>query len=99
LSRAILLHAASAQSNWLQLPQQTLGSWWRLGPPRKDASLEGPRRKEHESFADFRERWSAFYAAQIENNFRGPSCNISLRTFWPNLIRAHAEKAGSGAGD
>jgi hypothetical protein len=48
--------------------------------------VAGPTREGQESFADFKERWWSFYAAQIESLFAGDPQNITLWQFWPKAF-------------
>lgn len=43
----------------------------------------GPVPDRTEAFPQFRERWFAFYAAQVEQIFRGDPGSITLAHFWP----------------
>jgi len=46
----------------------------------------GPRREPGEPFKGFKERWWAFYSAQVEQLFTGDPRNITLWHFWPKLF-------------
>jgi hypothetical protein len=59
----------------------------------------GPSREAKESFTTFKERWWAFYAAQVEKLFTGDPRNISLFHFWPRLFGSTASADLSGEED
>jgi hypothetical protein len=59
----------------------------------------GPSREAKESFATFKERWWAFYGAQIEKLFAGDPRNISLFHSWPRLFGPAASADLSGDED
>jgi len=46
----------------------------------------GPSREVKETFTSFKERWWAFYAAQVEKLFTGDPSNISLFHYWPTFF-------------